>query len=78
MSAVFHTQGGTCFGVYCHSGLAVDAPGPILAPGVDFPFVDYPISYPVYSVRISREYATPTWGGIASCSSCHGLPPRTF
>lgn len=68
---------GSCDGVYCHSSKEVDTPSGVPAPGVDFPFVGYPIVYPAYTVDATRSYSVPTWGASLSCDGCHGFPPRT-
>ncbi len=74
---LFYTLG-TCSEVYCHSQRVIDTPGPVPAPGQDFPFTGYPITYPEYVVNTTRLYRDVTWGDTLSCDGCHGFPPRTF
>jgi len=69
---------GTCSEVYCHSSKVVETPGPIPEPDADFPFTGYPITYPAYTVNLSRAYHDVTWGDSLSCDGCHGFPPRTY
>lgn len=69
---------GTCSNVYCHSRVEYTVPEPVPAPGNEFPFEGYPISYPDFPVETTRVYETPAWDGAAlACDSCHGFPPRT-
>jgi len=69
---------GTCSEVYCHSARTVETPDPVPAPGVDFDFEGYPITYPTYTVNVGRAYRDVTWGDSLSCDGCHGFPPRTY
>jgi predicted CxxxxCH...CXXCH cytochrome family protein len=69
---------GTCSNVYCHSGPTYATPGGVPEPNVDFTFTGYPISYPPYTVNVTRAYPSPTWGGTGTgCGDCHGFPIRT-
>ena len=68
---------GTCSEVYCHSYLEYSVPGPVPAPGVDFQFTAYPITYPAFTIITVRAYTTPAWGDTLSCGGCHGFSPRT-
>ena len=66
---------GTCSDVFCHSGLTTTS-SDVDEPGVDFPFIGYPIDYPAYTVTRTRTYQSATWGDLLSCAGCHGYPPR--
>ncbi len=67
---------GTCSNVYCHSGISTST-GVVAAPGWDFPFTGYPVTYPAYTVTRAREYGVVGFGdGPRACGDCHGYPPR--
>jgi len=69
---------GSCDDVYCHSQQTVTS-GVVPAPGSDFPFTGYPLTYyPAYTVDITRSYQTVGWADTLSCDGCHGFPPRTY
>lgn len=75
-AGIGYTQG-TCGNVYCHSGPALTS-GPVPAPGFDFGFVGYPITYPPYSLTVARDFRSVRWGDPnPGCGGCHGAPIRT-
>jgi predicted CxxxxCH...CXXCH cytochrome family protein len=74
-----YTQG-TCNGVYCHSGPAVQTTQPVPVPAPD-PDSYYPLVYnPPWQSLVSRSriYGSPTWGvDSLGCDGCHGYPITT-
>jgi predicted CxxxxCH...CXXCH cytochrome family protein len=77
-------SGGSCSGVYCHSGIQ-ETSGPVGAPLVDgggnYIFdVYFNFTYAPYTVSETRLYqVTPAWSGgsITGCSACHAFPLTT-
>jgi predicted CxxxxCH...CXXCH cytochrome family protein len=76
--------GGSCAGVYCHSGPQVTS-GPVGSPLESSPGTyvldsHYNLTYAPYTVARTRDYrTTPAWSGghVASCSACHAFPLTT-
>jgi predicted CxxxxCH...CXXCH cytochrome family protein len=58
---------GTCSSTYCHGAYSGS---------FTYTTWDWGLDAPVYvTISYAGQRASPTWGGTATCGSCHGAPP---